>query len=110
MKVIWQRVGIYVKQKTKGRGYKTRFFFIDNEYNIIFSPNYAYIEKMIKSSDTVGDIVNRISSNKKINFKDAKIGSLKFFSTIESIPVANKNCFEMFIDKPNPMTLIIFAI
>ena len=113
MQYIAQRVGIYVKQKKKSKGlFKTRFFVLDNNYNLIYSSNQASIEKAIKSSDTISEIIYKCSSRKKINIKKCKVGPLKSFYTIDQIPIANKNCFELVLDNPKdstPVSLIIFS-
>jgi len=112
MQNIAQRVGIYVKQRKRSKGFKTRFFFIDNEFNLLYTSNLAYIEKVIKQSDTIADIITKLQNTKKLNFKNAKVGPLRLFYTIDTIPLANKNCFEMFIENPKEQTvtsLIMFS-
>jgi len=108
-----QRLGIFVKERKKSKSYKTRYFFIDNNYNLIYSSNQAYIEKQIKSSETINEIISKLSNKKKFCFRGAKIGALKLFATLESIPLANKNCFEIFIENPTDpnvyTTLVIFS-
>ncbi len=113
MQFIAQRIGIFVKQRKKSKGlFKTRFFVLDNNHNLVYSSNQASIEKVIKSSDTISEIIYKCSSRKKINIKKAKVGPLKSFYTIDQIPIANKNCFELLLDNPKdltPVSLIIFS-
>ena len=100
------RLGIFVKERKKGRSYKTRYFFIDNNYNLIYTSNQAFIEKEVKSSETINEIIYKLSYMKKICFKSSKIGLLKLFATLESIPLAHKNCFELFIEASNDINTI----
>lgn len=112
MQNIAQRIGIFVKQRKRSKGFKTRFFFIDNEFNLLYTSNIAYIEKVIKHSETIADIIAKLQKAKKFNFKNAKVGPLRLFYTIDTIPLANKNCFEMFIEnpkEPTPTSLIMFS-
>jgi hypothetical protein len=111
MQSVAQRVGIFVKQRKKTKGFKTRFFVIDNECNLLYTPNLAYIERLMRTSETISDIIKQCSTLKKLSFKNAKIGPPRLFYTIDSIPLANKNCFEMFIEVPAQglVSLILFS-
>ncbi len=73
MQYIAQRIGIFVKQKKRSKGFKTRFFVLDNQHNLLFTSNQAFIEKVIKTSDTVSEIIYKCSSKKKISIKKAKV-------------------------------------
>ncbi len=112
MQYIAQRIGIFVKQKKRSKGFKTRFFVLDNQHNLLFTSNQAFIEKVIKTSDTVSEIIYKCSSKKKISIKKAKVGPLRLFYTIDQIPLANKNCFELLLENPkdnSSTSLIIFS-
>lgn len=112
MQSIAQRIGIFVKQKKKSKAYKTRFFIVDNQHNLLYTSNQAFIEKIVKSSETISEILYKCSSKKKISIKKAKVGPFRQFLTIDQIPLANKNCFELLIENPkdNAQTsLIVFS-
>lgn len=97
MDIFSQRYGIFLKQKRRSKAYIPKFFFIDNEHSICYSPSQAFFERCIKSSDSLNDMIKKVSSLKKLSIKNAKIGQMKIFATVESIPVAFKNCFEVFL-------------
>lgn len=111
MQAVAQRVGILVRQRKKTKGFKIRFFVVDNECNLLYTQNQAFIERLMRTSETIGDIVSKCNGMKKISFKNAKIGPLRLFYTIDSIPLANKNCFEMFIEnqQQSALNLILFS-
>jgi len=112
MQYIAQRIGIFVKQRKKSKGFKTRFFVIDNQSNLLYTPNQAFIEKVIKTSETISEIIYKCSSKKKISIKKAKVGPLRLFYTIDQIPLANKNCFELLLEgskEGSQTSLIMFS-
>jgi hypothetical protein len=111
MQAVAQRVGILVRQRKKTKGFKIRFFVVDNECNLLYTQNLAFIERLMRTSETIGEIVTKCTGMKKISFKNAKIGPLRLFYTIDSIPLANKNCFEMFIENSShqALNLILFS-
>ena len=96
MDLFSQRYGIFLKQKRRSKAYVPKFFFIDNDYNVRYSSSQAFFERSIKSSDTFNDVVSKLSVLKKLSIRNAKIGQMKIFATVESIPIAFKNCFEIF--------------
>lgn len=109
MEVFSQRYGIFLKQKKRSKAYVPKFFFIDNESNICYCSSQAFFERVIKSSDNINDVLLRVSSLKKLSFKTAKIGQMKIFATVESIPIAYKNCFELFPSSHETRPLIFFS-
>lgn len=114
MNFLCERIGFFLKQGSSTHDLKLYYFFINDDYEICYCRNYAYIEQIFKESESIQDVIATISKKplKRINFLNCKVGSIQNFPNLEFIPFPNKNCFELYLN-PNSKKLksvLIFAL
>lgn len=112
MNFLCERIGFFLKQGSSAHDIKIHYFFIDDDFNIFYCRNYAFMERLFRESDSIPELINQMDRKqiKKIKFNNSKISSLKTFPSLEYIPFPNRNCFELTISLKKYKSILIFAI
>lgn len=114
MNFLCERVGFFLKKGCNTQDVKLYYFFLNDDYELIYCRNLAYLEKIFKESDSIQEISSQLSkkSLKKFNFQNCKLSSLQTFPNLEFIPFPNKSCFELFFTEKSEKlkSILIFAL
>lgn len=114
MNFLCERIGFFLKQGCSSQDVKIYYFYINDEFQICYCRNYAYLEKIFKESESINDINTTIMKRnlKFINFEKCKVNNIQPFPSLEFVPFPNRNCFELNL---NPAVkkikqILIFAL
>lgn len=114
MNFLCERIGFFLKKGCNTQDVKLYYFFVNDDYELIYCRNLAYLEKIFKESDSIQEISSQLSkkSLKKFNFQNCKLSALQTFPNLEFIPFPNKSCFELFFTEKSEKlkSILIFSL
>lgn len=108
MENLHKRIGFFLRETSDGKKnpgenrHVSRYFIIDNDYNLHYTIHYSHIQNVVKTSNKFSDLFTKVDKHfKSIPFTDIKIGDIKDYPKPEFLPFLNTKYFDVEVAFPD---------